>query len=654
MQSLIGQFTRIILLISVAFLLATTSAFAEKRIALIIGNSAYKTISELKNPKNDAELMARTLEEVGFEVVSAFDADYRDMRKAVKLFGRKLRVAGEDTVGLFYYAGHGVQANGTNYLIPLRTEIDSQSDLNLEALDADDILRQMEDAGNRLNLVILDACRNNPFKGTARSGGRGLARMNAASGSLIAFATAPGQVAADGEGNNSPYTEALVAAIKQPGLAVEQVFKQARIEVGRKTGKRQTPWEESSLEGDFFFVPRLESALSILSNPKQQKFEPAPVLNKAERVYNQIKDSDNVEVLEIFIEQFPDSIYSKFARAKIKSLEPKTSPSKDPTTALLNRPRTTVPTPDKDTKADALKLAQDGDKAYNDKNFVESARLYVLASEKNHAGAMRRLGYQYANGKGVTKDYKKAARLYEMAVAQSDAGAMQNLAMLYESGQGVPKDYGEAVRLYKLAVAKNHAGSMTNLGILYENGQGIAKDAKEAARLYKLASDQDDISATFNLGILYKDGKGVSRDYNEAARLYKIAVAKNHAGAMNNLAIMYENGQGVSKDLKEAARLYKLAANGGNILSMYGLARMYENGWGVPRNRKTGADYMYRSINGRSTFSLNEMTTNSNAWSTDFRRELQRRMKNNGYYDGPIDGSFGPGTIRALNSVAAG
>lgn len=327
-------FLGLIVVLTGFWLVGANAVQAEKRIALVIGNSAYSNISELTNPKNDAELMVTTLGSVGFEVVSAFDANFQDMSRAVKKFGKKLRSSGENTVGLFYYAGHGVQANGTNYLIPLETEIESTSDLNLEALNAADILDQMEDAGNRLNLVILDACRNNPFRGNVRSGGRGLARMNAARGSLIAFSTAPGQVAADGEGRNSPYTEALVEAIKRPGLAVEQVFKQARISVGKKTGKRQTPWEESSLEGDFYFVPGAPGPI------KQQVT--APSTSEAERIWNQIKSTTNIEILETYSTQYKSTFFATLAQARIEEL----NKSKN-VAILVPNPVKIVPNPDR-------------------------------------------------------------------------------------------------------------------------------------------------------------------------------------------------------------------------------------------------------------------------------------------------------------------
>ena len=241
-------------------ILAATFAFsfpalAEKRVALVIGNGSYASGGNLANPPNDAKLISATLRGSGFDVIERVDVDQKSMKTAIKAFRKKLVDAGKDAVGLFYFAGHGVQVGDANYLIPVNASIENESDVDIEAVSANTVLRSMEFAGNRLNIVIMDACRNNPYKRGFRSAARGLARMDAASGMLIAYATAPGDVAADGAGKNSPYTAALAAAMRRPGLPVEQVFKRVRISVQHQTKNAQTPWESSSLTGDFYFVP---------------------------------------------------------------------------------------------------------------------------------------------------------------------------------------------------------------------------------------------------------------------------------------------------------------------------------------------------------------------------------------------------------------
>ncbi len=333
-----------VFLMFVVFTFSSLSfAAAQQRIALVIGNSDYKLISSLPNPKNDAELMSKTLEEVGFEVVTAIDADRRGMSRAVKRFGKKLRLAGKDAVGLFFYAGHGVQAEGANFLVPIGAEIEDQSDLSLETLNASDILSQMESAGNALNLVILDACRNNPYKGRVRSNGRGLARLNAASGSLVAFAAAPGQVAADGTGTNSPYTKALTSAMKQPGLTIEQVFKQTRREVENKTGGQQTPWEESSLKGDFSFINVEQPSIAAAQPTVSSTIADNSALEVA--YWNSIQSSQDAAVFKAYLNRFPNGTFTELAAIKLKSLERKvaslTLPVQTPVRTLT--PQTITP-----------------------------------------------------------------------------------------------------------------------------------------------------------------------------------------------------------------------------------------------------------------------------------------------------------------------
>jgi len=225
-----------------------------KRIALVIGNGRYSA-APLTNPPNDAELIASTLRGLGFEVQLQKNTDQAAMKRGIEEFGAALEKAGADSIGLFYYAGHGVQLNGRNYLIPVGANITRDADVEIEAVSADWVLEQMRYARNRLNFVILDACRNNPFVRSFRSADGGLAKMDAPAGVLIAYSTAPGDVAADGEGRNSPYTEALAHAMRDSDEPAELMFKQARDEVRRKTADRQTPWESSSLTGrNFYFA----------------------------------------------------------------------------------------------------------------------------------------------------------------------------------------------------------------------------------------------------------------------------------------------------------------------------------------------------------------------------------------------------------------
>ncbi|MCG6534052.1 MAG: caspase family protein [Syntrophales bacterium LBB04] len=235
-----------ILLSSTPFLQAAT----EQRTALVIGNGAYES-GRLKNPTNDATDIAAALQKVGFTVILKKNASLKDMDDAIENFGNRLKRGG---VGLFYFAGHGVQVNGINYLIPIGAKINRESDVKYGAVDVNKILDEMANANNGLNIVMLDACRDNPYARSFRNAARGLAIVSSApTGTFISYSTGPGNVARDGEGRNSPYTSALIQYMKKPGLTIEDVFKEVRQKLRKETG--QVPWELSSLEGKFFFVP---------------------------------------------------------------------------------------------------------------------------------------------------------------------------------------------------------------------------------------------------------------------------------------------------------------------------------------------------------------------------------------------------------------
>ncbi|MBX2898181.1 MAG: caspase family protein [Cyclobacteriaceae bacterium] len=224
-----------------------------KKIALIIGNSTYTNGGSLTNPVNDARAMQNLLDKLGFEVIKLENVSLDQFKKAVDNFGRKLQ---DYEVSLFYYAGHGIQFQGSNYLIPTDANLTDEHQIEFDCLSADRILRFMEFSNCKVKIMILDACRNNPFERSWRRSvdGQGLTFMNAPTGTLIAYATSPGSTADDGNNGKGLYTESLLRHMITPNLSIEQVFKRVRAEVETKSGKRQTPWESTSLKGEFCFV----------------------------------------------------------------------------------------------------------------------------------------------------------------------------------------------------------------------------------------------------------------------------------------------------------------------------------------------------------------------------------------------------------------
>lgn len=246
-------------IIAFVFAFAPWSAWAaasEKRVALVIGNGSYRNTATLKNSVNDAKLMAETFGALGFSLIGGgplLDAERPAMEQAIRSFGKALR---DGAVGVFYYSGHGLQVKGTNYMAPVSAKVSSESDVKYELVDVGFVLDEMGNAGNRLNIVILDACRNNPLSASGlRAVGDGLAIMTAPAGTAIAFATQPGSVARDGAGGHSPYTEALAKALRTPGLDLFDTFNDVGLAVKKATDGRQQPWLSSSpIEGKFYFA----------------------------------------------------------------------------------------------------------------------------------------------------------------------------------------------------------------------------------------------------------------------------------------------------------------------------------------------------------------------------------------------------------------
>ncbi|GAB2174697.1 caspase family protein [Dongia sp. agr-C8] len=310
-------------------LLAATSfsAQAEPRFALVVGNSNYGSeIGKLPNPVNDAGVMAQALQQTGFQVTKVTDVDQKKLKRAIIEFGDKLTAAGQNATALFFYAGHGVQVKGMNYLIPIGADIGKESDVGLEAVSADDVLQQMEYAGARVSIVILDACRNNPMSRGFRSVTRGLAPMQAAQGSFIAYSTSPGSVAADGAGGNSPYTSALAKTIVQPGIGIEDAFRTVRTQVMAATKDAQVPWDSSSLTAPFFFKPSQfntasQAAPAPAEAPKAAVNTSAPANIEIEKaVWDGIKDSKQASDFQAYLDQYPNGIFAQVAKSRVASL----------------------------------------------------------------------------------------------------------------------------------------------------------------------------------------------------------------------------------------------------------------------------------------------------------------------------------------------
>jgi Caspase domain len=278
----------------------------EQRVALVIGNSNYQNVAQLPNPDNDAQSMAQFLNSAGFEVISATDLTQNDMLKVVQDFSARIAAHGPNTVAMIYYAGHGVQLAGENYLIPVDAKISSPSDLANNSVRLVDIMATLEAIPSRLRIVVLDACRNNPFP-TVNDAGRGLAIVDAPNGSIVGYSTAPGAEALDGSGGHSPYTAAFLRDAHEPNVPIEQLFKRVRLDVNHATEGQQTPWESSSLTSDFYFFG--DTAVAATRPPAR-----GPVVQMASNLpnrsvrqaYDFVLSEGQPEYYREFIQMFPE------------------------------------------------------------------------------------------------------------------------------------------------------------------------------------------------------------------------------------------------------------------------------------------------------------------------------------------------------------
>lgn len=581
-------------------------AKAETRIALVIGNSGYLK-APLANPRNDARAMAQSLAQVGFNVKTLIDADQQAMRAAVLAFGRELRVS--DSVGVFYYAGHGVQVDGENYLIPVGADIADANEVALAGVSLTELLKTMERAESRLNIAILDACRDNPYPARTRSTARGLAPVQSPAGTLIAFATGPGEVALDGSGANSPYSAALAANILEVGIPLEETFRRTRRKVLEATGNKQVPWEHSSLTGEFFFRPKTAEPES-----RAQPSGGVDQRHLAElRAWEKIKSTTDKVLLERHIASYPDGMFAEIAMIRLKRITEPATPWASVVTG------STVTT---QTRSDQVGAYEEGlaaeSRATDAAGYVAAAKHYRKAADTGLPAAMYRLARLYDHGLGMGRDVETAARWYTRAADLGYPPAMAALGTLYEFGHGVGEDLVEALRLYRQAADAGDGAGMASLGFLYSQGKGVGRDAKAARRWYQLAVERGDQRAMFNLALMHVRGEGGPADLVEGVRLLQGAAERGHAGARRELAFFYDEGRGVARDPDKAA------------------------------------EHVLAALAGGQKEAERELLARPGAWSYATRRAIQRHLARRGLYRGAVHGIFNQSTKAALRRVAAG
>ena len=559
-------------------LAATAAGAAEPRVAVVVGNSAYEN-RPLLNPRNDARQVASSLRELGFSTVLLEDASRDDLRRVPDAIKGSFP---RGSVGLFYYAGHALQHRGLNYLLPVDFQLSSSDELPREATLVDDILEAMHAAGVKLALVVLDACRDNPFGRPEEALGPGLAAIERAPGeTLIAYATSAGAVASDGLSGNSPFTAALVTALERPGLDVYDVFRMVRGFVREATEGQQIPWVSGSIESNFVF--------------REARVVPAVATGEVgvpTMYWASIESSIDPGDFRRFMTAYPQHPLASEARTREQTLVAQGSP-----TTPLPDFASIVPEagPTEVTPCDVA-ASKPGDMrrvAEGVPSGLVNTRLAlrVCAEALADDPANPRLLFQLGRVLDIAGRLDEARKLYEQAAEQEYPAAMGNLAYAYWVGRGLTPDLGKTAELTRRAADLGLLGARNLLGTLYIRGNGVPESAETGFRWVRLAADDGWMNALDQLGNLYRRGQGTAKDDPKAYETYLKAAQLGSSNAMNNIARMLREGEGVTKDLPASLEWYGKAIDAGNAYAPRQLAEMYRKGWGVKKDAATALRY---------------------------------------------------------------
>lgn len=653
-----GQLPRwrsFVILVVAVLAFAPTDVLAAKRVALLIGNEKYVATSQLNNPANDVELMKASFEEAGFDsVTTVHDVGRQAMVKALRDF--EDLATGAD-VAIVYYSGHGMEMNGQNFLLPTDVKLQTDKDIEDEAVGLDRVQRSLEGA-TKLKLVILDACRNNPFEQSmtrsisTRAVSRGLARVEPESADLlVAFASKAGTVALDGEGKNSPFATALAKYLTEPGVDVRIALGKVRDEVVSVTNRGQEPFVYGSLGGAQIFLNIKEVNISITNNGEQlspnsqsaaaadwqnirdladkdliaaflAKHGSDPVykmlaekklklLSEAEQTssvtpdeiaWDALKQSTDAAALTRFLERYPDSKHKAEAEQQIAALEPQKG---------LNISQT-----GKDTQAsrDCYLLAGEPQSmpGFVGVNFLklDSARaLTACAQAVNENPDDMMLVNMLGRAQDAGRDYIEARRNYQKAADGGNMYALTNLAWFSVYGTDGAVDVDQGKRMFEQAAKAGNAYGQASLGWLYREGYGgIARDYEEAARWYQLAADQGYANAMATVAWFYREGLGLPKDLAQSLAWYKKAAEGGDVNAMSSLGWAYQNGLGTEQNYVEAKTWYEKAANVGDSYSMALLGWFYDVGTGVAQDYAQARIWYEMAANAGSAYAMGNLS----------------------------------------------
>lgn len=609
------------------------SAQAERRVALVMGLSAYRGLHELINPRNDAADIAEALKQRGFEVLHGEDLGMSAMRD---LFSRFIALARDADVSLFYYAGHGFQIDSQNYLVPVDAQVRDPAKFMQSIVSLQTVLTSLENARG-IHLIFLDACRNNPLRqgatGSAGTMQDGLARVGSAANFLFAFATQPDNVALDGTGRNSPFATALLSHIATRGQDVASMMIRVRRDVIAATGGQQIPWENSSLTRQFAFRPGAPEAAS----PEVQLWQLGIVLR-------------DPALLKLYVDRFPTGAHVSEARSyldptKLASLEGATARSADAVgdDRLWDLVARTRMRPLAEFYLHRFPTGKHGDAARKLLDTLPGTDSVDIPSEALCERLATHPRDATANLDGVP---------LEDLIANADRAigacrramlthpAMPNYAALLARALWAANQRSEALQLYRVAAAQGNLRAMVSLGLIVEAGDGVPKDVRGAYDLYRRAASGGSPDGAINLAVALMQGTALPRDVPRAIELLTAASRQGSAIATFNLGVLAEQGVGGTAD--RALGYFRKAVELGDVRGYRAAAVLLDEGRGTRKDPDAAAEALLLAVASDSGDALGELTKATKSWSSETIRALQLRLQREGYLSSAIDGRTGP------------
>ncbi|GLS42238.1 hypothetical protein GCM10007884_02230 [Methylobacterium brachythecii] len=621
------------MLIAVSF---AGSVRAETRIALVIGNTAYRGLTALINPSNDAHDIAAALKARDFEVVEGTDLDKEGMNRLISAFAAKARTA---DVSLFYYAGHGFQVDYQNYLVPVDAVIRSRDDVESQTIRLQTITAGLQ-GGRGNHLIFLDACRNNPLRGksgaTAESEAvlrDGLAKVEDTAGFLFAFATRQDQVAFDGGGRNSPFAQAFLSHVATRGQDLGTMMIAVRKDVIAATGGFQVPLEVSSLTQQIFLVPGRPETIS----PETQLWQLAA-------------SSRDPALLRAYLSRFGEGAHAGEVKGMLKVASNDTSigvPRSTPDErlsddrlwdfALRSRLRPLVEfyiarRPDGRHVDEAQTLLQSlptaDDREAKPELVCERSTTHPRDATASMPGVP--LAELAANAEPAIQACRQARAAHP---------EMPHFTALLARALAAGGHREEAVSLYREAAERGNLRAQVSLGLLLDTGDGVRRDPKAAVALYEKAADGGSPDGAINLAVALMEGTGAPKDPRRAVKLLKQAAEAGSAIATYNLGVLSQDG--TIPEAGQALGYFEKATELGDPRGFVPAAILLDEGRGIQKDPVRAAEMLLRGVASDSGDAANQIVTRASAWSKTTIKAVQERLKTVGYYRGPIDGIGG-------------